>query len=298
MSKPIGGELDGSGAGIESAPGPLVVPAQRNEWTRLRAISLRCVQTAPRSFCQWHNHPFEELCLSTDDATLLGHAGQLISLPVNTLVHYRAGEQHGFWNDERQRPRAWVVHFAADPQFLRALPGLRKSEPGERRWKLTLPQVETFKWLFMRLSAEHAQEDPSCAMAESAWLRLLLVNVHRWATGTSCSPVAPIAARPEVLRLWQMIQECAGRPSDFKARIRELPNYNSLRQEFTATFGCSPSQMALRTRIQIAKNLLLESPLSIKQLAEELGYVRQHEFTRAFHRITGCSPTVWRENPN
>jgi two-component system response regulator YesN len=55
--------------------------------------------------------------------------------------------------------------------------------------------------------------------------------------------------------------------------------------------------MALRTRIQIAKNLLLESPLSIKQIAEELGYVRQHEFTRAFHRESGQSPTSWRENP-
>jgi two-component system response regulator YesN len=55
--------------------------------------------------------------------------------------------------------------------------------------------------------------------------------------------------------------------------------------------------MALRTRIQIAKNLLLETPLSIKEIAEELGYMRQHEFSRAFHRVTGRSPTVWRETP-
>ncbi len=297
MSRSIRAKTTLSGAGVESPPGPLVAPAQPDEWSQLRTISLRCVHTTPRSFCQWHKHPFEELCLSTDDTTLMGQAGQVIATPANTLLLYRAGEQHGFWNDERQRPCSWVVHFMADPQLLKALPSFREAEPARRRWRLTLPQVETFKWLFMRLSAEHSQEEPICAVAESAWLRLLLVNVHRWAIGAFSSPVAPTAVRPEILRLWQMIQECAGRPLDFKERIGEFPNYNSLRQEFTTTFGCSPTQMALRTRIQIAKHLLLESPLSIKQLAEELGYVRQHEFTRAFHRVTGCSPTAWRENP-
>ncbi len=115
--------------------------------------------------------------------------------------------------------------------------------------------------------------------------------------GAATAPVMPTAARPDLMRLWQMIQDCAGHPGEFSKRIRAMPNYNSLRQEFTAAFGCSPSQMALRTRIQIAKNLLLETPLNIKQIAEELGYVRQHEFTRAFHRVTGCSPTAWRGNP-
>jgi AraC-like DNA-binding protein len=55
--------------------------------------------------------------------------------------------------------------------------------------------------------------------------------------------------------------------------------------------------MALRTRIQIAKNLLIETPLNIKEIAEELGYMRQHEFSRTFRRETGRSPTVWRKMP-
>ena len=94
-----------------------------------------------------------------------------------------------------------------------------------------------------------------------------------------------------------MIQDTGGRPSEFARRLNEIPNYNSFRGEFTAVFGVSPSQMALQTRIQIAKNLLIETPLSMKQVAEELGYGRQHEFTRAFHRVTGRSPTAWRIDP-
>jgi AraC-like DNA-binding protein len=221
----------------------------------------------------------------------------LVPIAANTLFHYGPGVEHAFWNDERQEPRIWVVHFVLDPGLRTALPAIGKSDPNLRPCQLSGPQAETFKWLFMRLSVEHANLDPGCALAEAAWLHLLLVNVDRWARQEFAASIAPATARPAILRLWQMIQETAGRPSLVARRIQEIPNYNSLRGEFTTVFGVSPIQMALRTRIQIAKNLLLETPLSIKEIAEELGYMRQHEFSRAFHRVTGRSPTVWRETP-
>jgi hypothetical protein len=294
---PAGGAESRSKLDLESAPGPLVVPRRRDQWAALRAFSLRCVTTQPRSFCAWHSHPFDELCLATDDSSLTGKADKLMETGADSHLHYAPRESHGYWNNAAQRPRFWVVHFAADRDLLSALPALREAAPEKRVWRLNRPQVETFKWLFMRISVEHSRAEGTGAVAESAWLRLMLVNVQRWAAGTFAPPVVPTAVRPDVIKLWQMIQDSAGHPSVFKARIRDFPSYNSLRQDFTAAFGCSPSQMALRTRIQMAKHLLLESPLSIKLIAEELGYVRQHEFTRAFHRETGLSPTAWRERP-
>lgn len=283
--------------GIESPPGPLVTPETTDDWSKLRMISLRCLHTAPRSFCQWHSHPFDELCLTTDGSQLTGRAGQLIPVAPNMLFHYAPGEEHAFWNDERQQPRVWVVHFSLNANLKAALPAFSSKDPKLRPCQLTLAQAETFKWLFMRLSVEHSRRDVSCAVAEAAWMHLLLVNVHRWAKQEFATSIAPAAGRPEILRLWQVIQETRGHPGEFARRMKEIPNYNSIRGEFTTVFGVSPSQMALRTRIQIAKNLLIETPLSIKQIAGELGYVRQHEFTRAFHRVTGRSPTGWREQP-
>lgn len=297
MSKPPHPQLSREKAGLESPPGPLSAPEFTDDWSKLRAISLRCVHTAPQSYCQWHSHPFHELCLTTEGTTLNGFAGQLLPIAANTLFHYRPGEQHGFWNDNRQRPRIWVVHFTLDSKLQAGLPAFGKTDATLHPCQLTIPQVETFKWLFMRLSVEHSQREPSCALAEAAWLHLLLVNVHRWALREFATSIAPATGRPEILRLWQTIQETAGRPSEFARRIKEMPNYNSLRGEFTAVFGVSPSQMALRTRMQTAKSLLIETPLNIKQIANELGYVRQHEFSRMFHRVTGRSPTEWREHP-
>jgi transcriptional regulator GlxA family with amidase domain len=53
----------------------------------------------------------------------------------------------------------------------------------------------------------------------------------------------------------------------------------------------------LRLRLQHAKNLLLESTMSIKEIAQRCGYHRQHEFARAFRQQTGVAPTTWRLQP-
>jgi len=59
--------------------------------------------------------------------------------------------------------------------------------------------------------------------------------------------------------------------------------------------GQLPSrEMLLRLRMEQARNLLLESNLSIKEISERLGYARQHDFYRAFRQRIGCSPSAWR----
>jgi two-component system response regulator YesN len=43
-----------------------------------------------------------------------------------------------------------------------------------------------------------------------------------------------------------------------------------------------------------AKELLRTSHLSVKEIAHELGYSRQHDLTRAFHKYVGTSPREWK----
>jgi AraC-like DNA-binding protein len=43
-----------------------------------------------------------------------------------------------------------------------------------------------------------------------------------------------------------------------------------------------------------AKELLRSGTLSVKEIANELGYSRQHDLTRAFRKYSGTSPTEWR----
>jgi AraC-like DNA-binding protein len=61
---------------------------------------------------------------------------------------------------------------------------------------------------------------------------------------------------------------------------------DSLRHRFRKLFGISPQGMLIRLRMDRAKDLLRIGNLSVKEIAHELGYSRQHDLTRAFHKYT------------
>jgi len=79
----------------------------------------------------------------------------------------------------------------------------------------------------------------------------------------------------------------------FSTRVQ---NYDSLRHRFRRTFGCSPRQMATRVRISRARGLLIESPMSIKQIAAAVGFESPFYFSLRFKARTKKSPKAFRES--
>lgn len=260
-------------------------------------VSLRTLSAEGGATFDWHDHPFEEFTLVTDDACLIGYPPGWRETAPNTLLHYRAGERHGAWTSPKQRPRFWVVHFTADASTYRALDRFVAADPARRVWSLTPEQNDTFQWIFLQLLNEHTARRPHRDAAASAWLQLLLVTVQRWAGARESPLPLPGRANPEVLRLWHRINASVSRPNDELAELYSAPNYDSVRHAFRKAFGCSPREMLLRLRMEHAKNLLLESSLSIKEISARVGYVAQHDFNRVFHRHTGMAPSRWRSNP-
>jgi AraC-like DNA-binding protein len=264
----------------------------------LRVISMRSVTAPPSSSCEWHGHPFEELCLSADDATCTGAGDERIPTAPNTLFYYPRHVLHGYWNGPSQAPRFWVLHFLAAEELHEEVPFLRE----RRRAVLPLApaQVAGFRHAFMKLFLEHTQRRRLAEQAEAAWLRLLLVEVQRWsdARDERADALLPGPVNPDLLRMWQLINESVSKPGGLTSRLEaSFANYDSLRHAFKAAFGSSPKQMLLQLRLQQAKNLLLDTPLSIKEIAAQVGYEQQHEFARGFRKMTGVSPSSFRAFP-
>lgn len=69
---------------------------------------------------------------------------------------------------------------------------------------------------------------------------------------------------------------------------------NHFTQEFRRATGITPHQWLMKIRIDHAKDLLLVSGLSLRDIAEECGFTDQSHFTKVFARETGSTPAAWR----
>ena len=71
--------------------------------------------------------------------------------------------------------------------------------------------------------------------------------------------------------------------------------YETFRKKFHDSFGVSAQQYRIQHRIEQAQYRLLESDMSIEQLATSLGYVDVFSFSRQFKAYSGISPTAYRK---
>lgn len=64
-------------------------------------------------------------------------------------------------------------------------------------------------------------------------------------------------------------------------------------REFKQSTGLPPHRWALKNKIALAKDLLLQSGLALPAIALACGFVDQSHLGRWFKRLTGISPRAW-----
>jgi len=260
-----------------------------------KVLMAGCVATTPNSSSDWHSFPFDEFYLISGGSTCVGIEGKKHKLDNDTLVLIRQGEKRGYWNIYNENPTFWAVFFRPDKNLYDSFPSFKDSDPCKRVWKLTPEQSANFKSLLVKIATEHASHRTGSSIAEASWLRLLMVTIQRWIETGKSMEVSPEMNDPDVLSLWQKLNEMVWQNADSKKQLHiDMPNYDSVRHRFQKAFGLSPQKLLMFMRMEHAKSLLLETSLNVKEIANKLGYLRQHEFTRAFHKMVGVSPSQWR----
>lgn len=63
---------------------------------------------------------------------------------------------------------------------------------------------------------------------------------------------------------------------------------------FSKLYHCSPQEYRHKARIRKAKMLMLDSPMNLSEIADALGYATVQNFSRAFKRTEGISPSLYR----
>jgi AraC family transcriptional regulator len=79
----------------------------------------------------------------------------------------------------------------------------------------------------------------------------------------------------------QLARECGLSSSHFTRAFRQ-------------TTGRPPYRWFLERRVETAQSLLLNSQMSLQEIASACGFADQSDLTRAFTRIVGTSPGAWR----
>jgi len=74
-------------------------------------------------------------------------------------------------------------------------------------------------------------------------------------------------------------------------------DYSIFRKMFKAYTGISPGQYHLSLRIRQAKDLLINTNLSIKEISYRLGFESIFYFSRVFKSKTGINPTEYKTGP-
>ncbi len=69
----------------------------------------------------------------------------------------------------------------------------------------------------------------------------------------------------------------------------------TLHRIFKERYNTSPKQFILNAKITVAKHLLSTTNLTIKEITDYLSFGHQNNFTLAFTKVTGISPTQFRK---
>lgn len=95
-----------------------------------------------------------------------------------------------------------------------------------------------------------------------------------------------------------MIRENTGRNMNMEKLAFELNiDYSIFRKMFKEYTGISPGQYHLSLRIRQAKELLINTNLSIKEISYRLGFESIFYFSRVFKSKTGINPTEYKNGP-
>jgi AraC-like DNA-binding protein/quercetin dioxygenase-like cupin family protein len=152
----------------------------------------------------------------------------------------------------------------------------------ERGWWMTVPLQPSRELIAAMLVAAEARR--------SRLARELLAHV----TDTCATPVEPMS--PPVRRMWSFLCTHRHRPVS-AADVVQASGLGLSRAHalFKGYFRETPKQALLRSRLELARQLLAEGVM-IADIAARSGFRGRADFTRSFRRAFGHPPSRWRSS--
>lgn len=193
----------------------------------------------------------------------------------------------------------WHMQYADLPvNFLtvsfRTEPSTPCSALSGRRFELTKQQIALLRQMLAENNAAKYAHD-----SMESLLRLLLISLLRSdQTRRSGQPKAlPATSRTEQRIADQLIQTISSH-SGQKLSIQQLADSahistTYLHRIFRTQLSMTPGNYLAKVRIEESKLLLRDGALSMGEIAKQLGFSSQQQFSRQFRAVAGMTPTEY-----
>ena len=193
--------------------------------------------------------------------------------------------------DTRWLTGTFVFDGAAGNRLLAELPPVIAFEGLRERG------YEWFDVSYRLMAKERRDPTPGAAVMISRILDLMYIQLLRvWATSADGSPGWLRAGMdPDIGRVLDVIHADPARAWSY-AELTQLATLSrtTFTERFTRLLGQPPMTYLTELRMELARDLLLGSSDTAKQIARRAGYASDAAFNRAFTKHHGRSPAQWR----
>lgn len=210
-----------------------------------------------------------------------------IAYPGDCIL-YRPGEVQDYLLSKNAEPHTYWIHF--NGEVCRQLFETLKLQ---KVHIIKAGQTREVEHLVSRICQYHNLQTRNHELLCSGLMQSILVLLSNEAQGAgrplgaqNTDKISELVSRVKMVpNLSITVAECAEFCNMSKAHFARM---------FKRTVGRSPVQFMLGVRIDRAKELLDFTDKSIGQIAEASGFSDQNYFTRTFKKMTGMTPTQYR----
>jgi AraC-like DNA-binding protein len=251
-------------------------------------------------------HDFWEMVYADSSDVLCIASENEISLKEGEALFHKPGESHHLRSDGKHAPNIFVIMFECRSEAARFFEN-KKVKIDRKERNLIYSIIDESKRTFETAASDPYKKKlellPSPALGGRQliknYLEILLIDLIRGENEKESSSEIFLLRHEFNERVTESVIEYMKEHIDEKVTVDDICkalHYNKsyLFREFKNTVGRPMIAYFTELKIEKAKKLLRESYMSVSDISELLSFDNPNYFSKTFKRITGSTPTKYR----
>ena len=213
----------------------------------------------------------------------------LLEVRAPALFWLFPGVTHQYRPNPEGWSERWTMFEGIQAETALKLEYLSKQHPLHQLEEPLLTEVIS---VFDGLQRDFTRATHFAPLLGGAWVHRLIVACH---AARLEQPSPPDSAQDKVQRALQALEQIAFASLDL-ANFAQLHGFSPahFRRKVRELTGCSPQEYLTRLRLVRAKKLLVQTSISILEVAHQCGFEDPFYFSRVFQKLERLSPRAFR----